>query len=105
MRAPNKNTHHCVKNIKNTASPVHISTASKSDSSWLSTWQTSTGSQRKTCGVVGCSGPAGCGAHVKSTDHRKGQHWYVVPMCKGHNHPSNREEMFLGKSVKMAKLT
>jgi hypothetical protein len=39
------------------------------------------------------------GAHVQLIDGRIYRDWYIVPLCKGHNHYRNTELMFIKRSV------
>jgi hypothetical protein len=62
--------------------------------SWIEHWRCGSGGGRFTCAVVGCSGPAEVGAHVKPVDLTG---WYIAPFCKGCNHWSNREILTLDR--------
>lgn len=61
--------------------------------SWIEHWRKFTGGKRVTCAVIGCNNLAKCGAHVVSTDGRRDQQWWIVPVCSNCNHYRNIKEM------------
>ena len=58
--------------------------------SWLEHWRLGSAGGRFSCAVVGCSGPAEVGAHVKPVDPGRGRAWWIAPFCKACNHWRNR---------------
>jgi hypothetical protein len=86
---PNHNTHYIVKNIN------HTSGRSCNCKSWLEHWYRGTGQSRTTCCVIPCSKKAEVGAHVLLTDGRRTGQWWIVPMCKEHNHHTNKADMVI----------
>ena len=130
MAFPNHNTHFCVKNLNGTSGPRYVSSQSKSESSWLKVllsaknerkgyyvvyslfvslmvfqvWRTHTNSTRATCCVRGCSRDDLVGGHVIKTDSRSSNEWWLAPICKGHNHYSNTDGMWIDQRVQLVKL-
>ncbi len=95
MTEPNKNTHWKVKNLNGTTG------LSCGCGSWLAHWRNYAGSSRKICAVKGCGRFATVGAHVKCTDNRTDNRWWIAPFCKTHNHYSFTQEVFLKRDVKL----
>ena len=57
-------------------------------------WEDATGRQASQCYVVGCDVVGRkdlVGAHVEKAG-CDDNNWYIIPMCKGHNHNSNIDE-------------
>jgi hypothetical protein len=89
MPKPNRNSHWCVRNINGT-------TKNKCEcKSWLAHWRNYTDSKRIYCAAVPCSNQAEVGAHVQIDDWRSDFSWWIVPLCKKHNHHTNTREMFI----------
>jgi hypothetical protein len=61
----------------------------------LNHYRSNGGGGRSTCSRIGCSGSADVGAHVKMVDHRRSRASWIVPLCRGCNHPSNQASMFI----------
>ncbi|KDO31405.1 hypothetical protein SPRG_19543 [Saprolegnia parasitica CBS 223.65] len=99
MAECNMNTHFCVKNINGTSGPRYAKSSSKTESSWLEMWRQATGSNRRTCCINGCAREDLVGAHVMITDRRSDNTWYLAPLCKGHNHCSNTNGMWIARNV------
>lgn len=55
--------------------------------SWLEHWSKNSYGTSKVCAHVGCNRTDVVGAHVKESG-SSDNHWYIVPLCRGHNHPS-----------------
>lgn len=92
---PNRNTHYAVRNINGTS-------ANKCwCGNWLKHWRMATLSRRLYCSVLGCWNLAEVGAHVTIDDMRYYQTWYIVPMCKAHNHYRNYDPMFLKLEIEL----
>ncbi len=86
---PNRNSHYCVRNINGT-------TKNQCDcANWLAHWRNYTESHRATCSAVPCNNPAQVGAHVQIDDWRSDFSWWIVPLCKMHNHHTNTREMYI----------
>lgn len=88
-KMPNLNTHLLVRNLRGTSGRLCLC------GSWLDHWYNETRSTRWLCAVLGCSNDATVGAHVQLLDNRGGFEWWIVPMCKSHNHAWNDDEMWL----------
>lgn len=86
---PNKNTHFKVKNVNGTSG------RKCSCRTWLEHWSNHTDLERVQCAVIPCGNEAEVGAHVIITDRRTSNEWWIVPMCKSHNHHTNDGEMFI----------
>ena len=105
MEQPNMNSHYKVKNVNGTSEAPYCCSESKylNDGtraySWLSVWENSTGTERKSCARWGCKTEYDdlVGAHVIIVDKRCSNEWYIVPLCKGSecNHCSNTDSMFI----------
>lgn len=54
-----------------------------------------------TCQHKGCSKSVSATAHVKHTDGRKGNAWYLTSLCAGHNHTSNTSAIPLRKNANL----
>ena len=117
MKHPNKNTHLCIKNVNGSSHPTYSQSSlnesshptysqssSREGKSFMQCWRETTGSQRQTCSVLCRSDAARVGAHVQSCDKRKTHEWYLAPFCRGHNHSSIREPMYLNRSVQIVQL-
>mmetsp|Transcript_23324 Transcript_23324/g.56556 ORF Transcript_23324/g.56556 Transcript_23324/m.56556 type:complete len:106 (-) Transcript_23324:287-604(-) len=89
----NCNTNLKVKNLKGTSKPRYVQV------NRLAAWRKYCKSERKSCAVVNCNNECKVGAHVKLTDGRRGNQWYIAPFCFGCNHWTNGQEMFLKKGV------
>jgi len=93
---PTKQTHWAVRNINGT------SDNKCNCKSWITHWKLGTGKKGYIpCSVHGCGRTAEVGAHVLVTDGRSSWHWWIAPFCKGHNHKSNTEEMFIRSNVEL----
>lgn len=92
---PNKHTHFSVKNVSSTSG------RQPPGPSWLDRLKELGGSQRKTCAVLGCTRTDVVGAHVQIADKRHTKEQWIAPLCKGHNHYTNKDEMFLDSRTKM----
>lgn len=92
---PNKNTHWQVRNLNGTSG------LKCQCGSWLAHWYNYTRSRRTTCAVVSCSRQAEVGAHVCSTDRRTDVKWWIAPFCKGHNHYSFTDAVFLKSEIEL----
>jgi hypothetical protein len=88
-----------VRNINGTSAERYAKSASKSEESWLEVWRVATRSERTTCCVLRCSRTDLVGGHVMSCDLRMSRQWYLVPICRAHNHVSNKDEMWLDERV------
>ncbi len=89
MAKPNRNSHWCVRNINGT-------TKNKCEcKSWLAHWRNYTDSSRIYCAAVPCGNEAEVGAHVQIDDWRTDFSWWIVPLCKKHNHHTNTREMYI----------
>jgi hypothetical protein len=104
MSAPNLNTHFQVKNINGTSDPRYANSQSKTEDSWLAVWRSETGSQRTTCAALNCSREDLVGGHVINCDGRSSNEWMLAPICKAHNHPSNKDPFFLDSRVTLVYL-
>lgn len=71
-----------VTNINNT--PMHTCKCG----SWLAHWQNFSGQASLICPEINCNEPATDGAHVQLLSGLLGhdQRWYIVPLCRAHNH-------------------
>ena len=90
-----RNAHFCVRNLNGT---------SKNQCecrSWLRHWKNYTGSGRTLCAVVPCGREAEVGGHVQIDDWRSDFSWWIVPLCKQHNHYRNTREMYLDKRTEL----
>ena len=91
----NRNTHYQVRNLNGTTKNkcwCH---------SWIKHWRAVTGVNFPVCSVMGCSREGEVGAHVQVIDGRFYRSWYIVPFCRGHNHTSNTELMYLKRSSQL----
>ena len=92
MKQPNKNTHFKVRNINGT------SKNRLSGQSWIGAWRSVSNSNRTRCAHIPCGKDAEVGAHVQIVDKRTGDQWYIVPLCKQHNHTTYQEEFYIERS-------
>jgi hypothetical protein len=88
----NRNTNFVVCNQNGTSRIARCSCGS-----WLNHHRVHGGGLRRFCARVGCSGLAEVGAHVRMLDRRSSRQWWIVPLCKGCNHFSNDEPMFIDR--------
>jgi len=95
----NHNTHFIVRNLN--GSTRHT----RKGQSWADYYREQSRSKRTMCAVLGCSNQFEVGAHVKITDRRTNNSWYIAPFCKYHNHHSNTDEMLLDKRVVLVSAT
>ncbi len=86
----NRNSHLLVRNENGTSRRRRCACGS-----WLGHYQSQGGGRRTTCARMGCRGQAEVGAHVKFVDRRRGGASWIAPLCRGCNHPSNREPMYI----------
>jgi hypothetical protein len=92
---PNKNSHWLVRNLNGTSKNKCWC------NSWIAHWVSVSGVNYPICAKFGCTRPGEVGAHVQIIDGRTYRDWYIVPLCKGHNHFSNTEPMFIKRSVEL----
>ncbi|MFM2119771.1 MAG: hypothetical protein RL722_1239 [Pseudomonadota bacterium] len=88
-----RNAHYCVLNLKGT------SKNSCGCASWLRHWRNYAKTRRIYCAEFRCNRRAEVGAHVLIDDWRSSFSWWIVPLCKSHNHYRNTKEMYLDRSV------
>jgi hypothetical protein len=93
---PNHNTHKIVRNLRGTSGRR----CSDGCASWIEHFRVHANLKAATCAFRGCTRTDLVGAHVLHTDGRTSNRWWIVPLCKGHNHYSNEEEMVLVKDLK-----
>ncbi|MGK2255248.1 MAG: hypothetical protein ACI8Y6_000539 [Brevundimonas sp.] len=86
----NCNTHCLVRNENGTSRRRRCACGT-----WIEHHRSQGGGRRTTCARMGCGGRAEVGAHVKFVDRRRGRGSWIVPFCRGCNHPSNTEAMFI----------
>lgn len=91
----NRNTHYLVRNINGTSK---IKCWCRN---WIAHWRSVTGKMTPTCSCLGCSRAGEVGAHVQIVDARFYREWYIVPLCKGHNHYRNTDTMFVKRSTEL----
>jgi hypothetical protein len=99
MPIPNHNTHLIVKNISGTSGHKCYCR------SWVEHWELATGKDANRCSVRGCTEGTIVGGHVQHTDKRTSSSWWIVPLCKHHNHYSNSEKMTLLKTAELVDAT
>lgn len=89
-----------VKNIGFKMKSPFTNPKAKGYDSWEEYWEANAnGSFPKVCQNVDCDGKAEVCAHVKSVlGERK---WYIVPLCKKCNHPTNTKTLTTGKMLGM----
>lgn len=90
------NTHYKIVNIKGTSKNLCAC------SSWIEHWRKTTEGTRTTCAVIGCGRKDVVGAHVHIEDDRYTRHWWIVPLCRSHNHVSHTEPMFIDSRTSLA---
>jgi len=57
------------------------------------------GTPATTCQTKGCTNNATATAHVKKTDRRRDNKWYLTRLCAQHNHCANKKPIPLRKNA------
>lgn len=94
---PNHNTHLQVKNLKNTGE------RECGCGTWLAHWRKFSKTRPDTvviCAKLDCGAVAEVGAHVQLKDGRRGDAWFIVPLCRRHNMFSFDQPFWLKKSYR-----
>ena len=97
MKKPTYNNRNSkmVKNLNGTSKPKYVIHALKTK------YVKAGGCLSSTCQHKSCSKPVSATAHVKHTDGRKGNAWYLTSLCATHNHTSNKDLIALRKNAKV----
>ena len=81
-----------VHNIKGTSNR-----APKEFDSWIDFWEQHINQKAEKCSSIYCLDSTDdlVGAHVQKADKNDEKSWYIIPLCKACNHPSNTKTMLV----------
>lgn len=81
-----------VKNINGTSKEKYAKSYPAKYKSWLDYWDDKSGCHRPYyCANDNCLNKVEVGAHVIKESSEKDRSWYIIPLCKECNNPSNKE--------------
>lgn len=66
--------------------------------SWIKHWRNFSGQTANQCRASGCSETAPHGAHVQKNVSGN-TNWYIVPLCRKHNHVAGLIELLTGTNL------
>lgn len=81
-----------IKNINGTSKEKYAKSYPKEYKSWLDYWDDKCWYQRPyLCANENCINDVEVGAHVIKESSENDRSWYIIPLCKKCNHPSNKD--------------
>lgn len=88
-----------VKNIHGTSKERYSKSYPKEYRSWIDYWEENCllSFMLDKCANTACSGEQEVGAHVIKEGTENDRSWYIVPLCKKCNHPSNEKKFTVDK--------